>query len=283
LSTTGSILIPAVTTFTSMLLTLWLGSGLTSDPLRWFGFLYTADGQLSSALIGLAVSVGASNVAVGYVCNAITNEIAMHCPRIKLVDFTNLAAAFAIIKQEEGMSYRERKQMVLTEIDRFISSRQRIVADQPSLWGDRVKLKAFMSVILAEFHIRLHSHAPDNLIQHCRRRNQLWYTALNTASAFPIGCFLGLGVMLSYYETIPFPNLCLEQKIGIAIAVFISVLLMPFVLFVHSHKWNKEFWEVGWKWLHWDLQNNSMERSWWHQPFVEALRTSTFLIWLRRR
>lgn len=188
-----------------------------------------AEGKELSAVLAFLAAVGVANVGMGYLCQIIATSSMFFFPRIRLVDFDRLVRVFGIPPDP------------------------------------RIDKKALREELLAEMHIRLHSHAPQSLIDHCSRRNSAWYIAFSSAVASPLGWFLAFLVMWSHTGSLASlrDQMCTAQGLGFGFAFVLFVILFPSLLIYQGWRWNREFWEVCWKWLHWDLATHPISDDWW--------------------
>lgn len=212
------ILIPSAIAPFSMMITLWASAGLINSPFAWFLFIRQADGKEISALLGLLAAVGVTNLGIGYICQAIVTPLMFFCPRIRFInDLEYLFRAFGI-----------------TNLDN-ISTKLASLGCHTSTKKIRRILR---DLLLAEFHIRLHSHAPQQLIDHCSRRNSAWYIALDSAAAFMLGFLFASLVILSNAgnPTFSFVVMCTAQSIGFGTTFLFFVLVFPFVLYKQGQR-----------------------------------------------
>ena len=119
---------------------------------------------MKESILTFLVTIGVTNFGIGYICNIITVGLAFKSERIRFADrFKRLAMALYPGIPLECMSK-----------------------------GDRSNLR---EEVLAEFHVRLHSRAPQSFIDFCTRRNTSWYVAINSCVAIVIGCFFAVFII----------------------------------------------------------------------------------------
>ena len=294
------ILIPAAIAFISMLTTLWASAGLTNTPFIWLPFILRAKGNELSALLQFLVAVGAANLGIGYVCQCIFTFLMFIWPKIRFIDFDRLVKAFGLLftvdskfqsdlnnnrispelREEfenrglplsENIEIKSHKKYHRWTITDQGHGRMHTVKKKNSHLNiypfgintnlsDRKIEKALRELLLAELHIRLHSHAPQSLIDHCSRRNSAWYIALNSTIASFLGWGLAFLVMLS--NPLLFNHLCNDQLIGFRSTWGIFLIVFPGLLFFQAWRWNSEFWQVCWKWVVWDLIKHPTPADW---------------------
>ncbi len=210
-------IIPAAVGLGSTFLTLWFGIGLHRDPAAWFG-AQTGDFK---GLLALLLTIGVANYGLGYLCNAIHSGIFMLWRHERFVDFDRLASIFGVPTTK---SYC------------------------------RKSLRLLENEILGAFHLRLHSHAPPSLIDWCSRRNSAWYISRASLFAMIIGYGLALSIMSTSCSS-AFQNVWLNTHRPLFIGISIFVLVVASIaLWFQGDRWNREFWEVCWKWLEKDVK-----------------------------
>ncbi len=216
------VLIPASIVFISSFIILWSAVGFNKNPFIWFEFVQVTEGK---EILALLAALGITNIGLGYVCNIFFVTLMMVYPRARFIDFNNLIRAFGLA----GNLCRE-QQKCLTE------------------------------PLLAEFHLRLHSHAPQSLIDHCSRRNSAWYIAKTSSFAFAIGWIFAFCVIwnkegdpLAFYAGLKSPT-----KYYFALTFFFIFIVFPIASWLQGTRWNREFWEVCWKWVTWDVSTHPL-------------------------
>jgi hypothetical protein len=229
------ILVPAAIVFMSMLVTLWFSIGLEKNPFQWFPFAVQPNKTDAKPLFELLIALGITNVAIGYICHGLFTFWMMVWPRERFIDVDRLLGAFGLQVKVKCESQRKKIH------------------------------KEIRPYLLAEFHTRLHSHAPDKLIEHCTHRNTSWYVAKTSAIASYVGCLLAVAIMWSSSANFVAP--CLDQvfqqpttRWGFGIASLMFLVVIPGYLWWQGGEWNREFWHVCWKWIVWDLHTNPMEK-----------------------
>jgi hypothetical protein len=213
-------LIPGTVAFLSALLTLWVCAGLETGPLKWLPFIESNQDGLPSVL-KFITALGVANLGVGYICHVIYTAVMLKIDCIRFIDLHRLARAF-------GLDTSKAKD---------------------------ASLRSIREDLLAEFHLRLHSHASASLVAHCSRRNSGWYIAQTSALALVLGWVFAVLVMTS--QAAGFCQLWSELRIGHPVSsivvTLLFVVLLPAALWYQGHRWNREFWEVCWKWIGWDV------------------------------
>jgi len=188
------------------------------------------------SLATLLVSAGVLTVGVGYVCHALFAFCMFFCSRERLVDFERLKRAFSVT----------------------------VVTEPKKRKGKRAQRRELESELLAEFHIRLHAHAPEGLLSHCTHRNTGWYIAKTSAMACLIGWLLAALVMCAKMGD-PFhvwKDLCVQQQVGVGLSLLVFGAVFPVCAWYQGTKWNREFWAVGWKWITWDRLTHKLPDDW---------------------
>jgi hypothetical protein len=215
-------IIPATITLISTILTLWFFVGLDQNPLRcWFQPSCSTQQTELSLFLDFLIPVGVTNLGLGYICNILFTLWMMSNNKERFVDFERFIYSFHL---EIDNSYKD-------DINKSLRK------------------------LLAEFHLRFHSHAPQTLIDFCTRRNTAWYTAKTCSIAFAIGWLFAIAIIWSN-------KTCLNQM---GLAIFISALMVivfPFILWRQGTRWNEEFWEVAWKWIEWDIDTHPLPDDW---------------------
>jgi hypothetical protein len=183
----------------------------------------------STAMLDFLVKAGIVTIGIGYLCNALFTIWMLNRETCRLVDFSKLMLAF-------GLSVpRDRK---------LSCYQQRRLEEQ----------------LLAEFHLRLHSHAPQSLIDHCSRRTSGWYIAKTSALASIIGWIVAVAIIFTSQGCV-FTASC-REVIGGVMSFVAFVLVIPYALCWQGTKWNQEYWGVCWKWIYWDQQTHPLPQDW---------------------
>ena len=222
------VLIPSAIALFSMMITLWAGAGFNDSPFTWFPFIQQSEEQW----LKIISTIGIASLGIGFICQAIVTCLFFHFPGIRFFNKgENLFEAFGIN-----------------------------CADYP----EKEIRKELREVLLAEFHARLHSHAPQSLIDFCSRRNSAWYIALNSAVGTILGLLFAVVVMMNHvgcYSSLC-NYLCPAQQNRLLLT---SLLLLVFttILWIQGCRWNKEFWDVCCKWIYWDIQTHRPDTNWW--------------------
>lgn len=214
------ILIPSAIALIAIGGTLWLASGGTMGPTNWFGF----SGETPKFLVG----AGIVTVGIGYLCNALFTLVMLMNETCRLVDFSKLISAFGLTITKGNLKPEERTRLE--------------------------------EELLDEFHLRLHSHAPQTLIDYCSRRNTAWYIAITSGIASIIGWSIAVCILFADLWCV-----CTDSPMscGGAIASFaVFAIVIPWALFCQGAKWNREFWGVCWKWIEWDRISHVLPHEW---------------------
>lgn len=220
------ILVPAAVALASICGTVWLSSGFTRGPTDW-------GDAFSSKALEFLVNAGIVTVGIGYLCNAMFVFSMLVRSTCRLIDRSKLIQAFGLEMQDtenEKLSWRKKREQT-----------QRLEEG-----------------LLDEFHLRLHSHAPQSLIDYCSRRNSAWYIA-NTSGIASI-----LGWVLAAVAIFPLFPWCVDAHScgGTVASVFVFVVAIPGALSWQGRKWNREYWGVCWKWIGWNLESHRLRREW---------------------
>lgn len=220
------ILVPSAVALIAFGATLLLASDITRCPCLW---LYCKSGTMFD-FPELLVSTGILTVGIGYLCHALFTCWTLKCRESRLVDFPELISVFGLTKKK--LSNEELQKLNEDELQKLEDE------------------------LLAEFHLRLHSHAPSTLIDFCSRRNTGWYVAKTSAIASIIGYYVAL-LLMCYISAEPF-----RHPVVLVILGAIFVLFIPSTLCLQGTKWNQEFWAVCWKWICWDIQSHPFPPEW---------------------
>ena len=241
------VLIPGAIGLLSALITLWSAAGLNNSPLQRFAFLQGVEGKELPVILGLLVAVGVTNFGIGYFCQIVFITWAFR-PRARFSDFGRLVSAFEI---------------------------QDVVASSdPELVYERLH-----EPLLAEFHLRLHSHAPQSLLDYCSRRNSAWYIAGTSGVALVMGWVFAVAVMWSGSRSLTDLWSCLPVPVRVVLVLEFGLIFGACAaLLVQAGRWNREFWEVCWKWITWDLRMHPVSPD-WHQQLAAELRPSSRSSW----
>ena len=177
-------------------------------------------GFSNSTLIKFIVDAGIITLGIGYLCNALFTFWMLSCRKSRLYDFSKLILAFGLVRKKE------------------------LCEEQ---------LQKLEDELMDEFHLRLHSHAPQTLIDFCSRRNTGWYISKTSALA-SIGGWIAACFMIYIYSSACHPS---SEIVGVVASFVIFFVVIPCVLSKLGTIWNREFWGVCWKWIHWDLKSQS--------------------------
>lgn len=222
------ILVPSAVALISIGSTLWLASGGTQNPIRWFNDLPPGAAPQFNAMLGFLVSAGIVTVGLGYLCSAVFTLYMLQSEKCRLIDFSKMMYAFGLRMREDANKKSVRRDL-----------------------QDR---------LLDEFHIRLHSHAPQSLIDHCSRRNTVWYLAKTSAFASIVGWLAALWMI--YARDGFLRASCWWQIAGVVASGVVFLVVIPLALWQQGTRWNREYWGVCWKWIAWDLQSNQAPSDW---------------------
>lgn len=182
------IIIPSAVALVAIGVTLLLADGGTILT-GWFG------GENSKNFPEFLVKAGVVSVGVGYLCHALFVLYTFLSSSCRFVDFSKLLHAF-------GLKYKNGN---LT----------------------RGQQRALEEHLLDEFHLRLHSHAPQTLIGFCSRRNTAWYISITSGIASVIGWLVAVIFILARYNCINCGSF-LESGIILAVIVFYLVFVLRF-------------------------------------------------------
>lgn len=247
---TDRIKIPSLVAVISFGLTLLLASGFR---VNW-AFLCSACGTddiLVRLVGGTVITVG-----VGYLCNVPFNWLQFNCRGVRFVDFSKFMLAFGL--KYDGCS-RGCHCCDCCCSCCFLSRCFRTCCDCPQD-NQEQRWRVLEDALLGEFHLRLHSHAPKKLIDFCTRRNTAWYMANISAIASVAGAAFALLLLCCF-----FPDSVSAEKcsiLGSFLSVLVFFFLVPCALYQQGKKWNREFWEVCWKWIYWDRQVHPIPDDW---------------------
>ena len=155
--------VPAAYALGSTIITLWLVAGLDRSPFDWFTFLKDTSSKTTNLgpLLSLLVAIAITNFGLGYVCHSLFTLYMFMRKSERFVDFNRLLKTFKLTPKKE-CKLSNQKQALLERM------------------------------LLAEFHARLHSHAPSTLLDWCTRRNTAWYVAKTCSIALWIGLFFAI-------------------------------------------------------------------------------------------
>lgn len=224
------ILIPSTVALIAFGATVLLASDITRCPCLW---LYCVSGTTFDFL-KILVSTGIITVGIGYFCHAVFTCWTLYCRKSRLVDFPKLITAFGLI--DEKLSNEDLQDKV-----------KQLTKDE---------LRKLEDELLAEFHLRLHSHAPRKLIEFCTRRNTVWYVAQTSSLASLFGYVAAL-LTICHLDPNVRSHLC-----GLVLLGAIFLLFIPCVLSRQGTKWNREFWAVCWKWIYLDVRAYPFPSEW---------------------
>lgn len=229
------LLVPAPIILIIIGMTLWLSAGLSRNPLIWFDF-----GQDWKYLVPSIIAIGVTNLGFGYILNIIFVARFFSKKESRYADFRRFLSTFRI-KIEDG----------------------RPVQDY---------YKYLEEPVLAEFHFRLHSRAPQSFIDWTIRRNTAWYIAKASAVASVIGWIIAFLIICSRKGSIPaiIKELCAEQIAGLIASIALFIFILPVMLSKQGTKWNKEFWEASLIWLHEDINAHGLPDR-WPESLIERL------------
>lgn len=231
------ILVPSAVALTAIGTTIWLASGGEMSPIDWLhGF--------SDETLKFLVGAGVITVGIGYLCNALFTLWMLLRQRCRLVDLYKLMSAFGLWMDPPDKKFSCRRWL-----------------------KQRKEWRRLEEELLDEFHLRLHSHAPQSLIDYCSRRNTAWYVANTSAYASLLGCLVALTIVFASHG-------CIFTTSFIAYAglpIFVFIIVIPLALFWQGARWNREFWGVCWRWIGWDRQTHSPGRGWLSEPLPEGV------------
>ena len=159
----------------------------------------------TASLVGAMVAVGVANLGFGYICNALFVAWMFFWRKERFSDFERLVTILGKNKSES---------------DRDLERTS-----------------------LCELHYRLHSQAPQSLVEWTIRRNSAWYIAKTSTFASILGWLLALLVIMNSEHS------SCDALIGLAISFFLFSIFLPVTLWRQGTKWNIEFWDVVLMWL----------------------------------
>ncbi len=221
------ILIPSTVALIAFVSTVVLASDITRCPYLWH---FCISGKtIDSDFLNILLSTGIITVGIGYLCHALFTGWTLFSRKSRLVDFTKLISAFCLTD----------KKLSNEDLEELTGGEQQKLEDE----------------LLAEFHLRLHSHAPRKLIEFCTRRNTLWYVAMTSSFASILGYLAALAVIF-HLDPNPCSHVC---GLFLLLAIFSVV---TGVLFFQGTKWNREFWAVCWKWIYLDVRAYPFPSEW---------------------
>lgn len=236
------ILVPSAVALIATGVTLWLASGGTKGPTDWFGS--------SDPILKFLVGAGIVTVGMGYLCSAIFTLRMLSSETCRLIDFSELMSAFGL-RIQPGVP---NKKQLIRQLMKPVWSGRRSAARS----GARTFASSLEERLLNEFHLRLHSHAPQSLIDHCSRRNTAWYIAETSAVASWVGWLVALIILLSGRGIGP----SCKEIAGIVASFLVFFIVIPLALCWQGTRWNQEFWGVCWKWIAWDRQSHRAPHGW---------------------
>ena len=183
------ILVPAGMALVAFIATLWLGGGE-----HLIHCVIGKDGAVnySRLLIGAVIPLG-----IGYFWNIIFVTCMFLCPSLRFEDFHKFLSAFGLKPNSDT---------------------------QPK-W--KKEWRELSDALFDEFHLRLHSHAPQTLINYCSNRNTAWYMAINSGIASILGWFFATAIILMYDSSIA-PHYHIEALDRLLYAA-IFYLVIPFI------------------------------------------------------
>jgi hypothetical protein len=219
------ILIPSAVALISMGSTLWLANLRTKDMTD----LLSLNVPSLNPTLDFLVGAGIVTIGIGYLCNALFTLRMLCSEKCRFIDFSKLVSAFGLSEPKY---------------------------EKQSWCQQRKEWKQLKEELLDEFHLRLHSHAPQSLIDYCSRHNSAWYIAKTSALASILGCFVAIGIIFTSSRCVDIAS----SKGAVSIAVFVVVI--PLALSWQGTVWNREFWGVCWKWIAWDQQTHPLPKSW---------------------
>jgi hypothetical protein len=130
-----------------------------------------------------------------------------------------------------------------------------IILINPQYRRRRRNRKRLFDALLAEFHTRFHSHAPEHLQDHCARRNTGWYIAQTSAISIALATILGI-VIVRWWD---------KYDLYRDWYSFTPLVITPIVfciLWRVGARWNREFHDVIWKWIAWDTHTYQPPQGW---------------------
>ena len=141
----------------------------------------------------------------------------------------------------------------------FLSQKERLIAPDRLLCAFQVQVKSqgnktrrrHRNSLLGEFHFRFHSRAGKNIVDHCTRRNSAWYIAKTSGIAAVLGWLTGI---IFIFKSPHYTSISLGWFLGWSIIILIFFIMSSLV----GTQWNREFWDVAWKWIADDVSKNPL-------------------------
>jgi len=194
-------------------------------------------------IISTLLAILITNFGIGYLCHALFTYYFFYVSiETRIISLPRFCKAFDLPypKQRSHCIVR-----ALACLGRLIMS---------LLLGCGERRNKLVDALLAEFHTRFFSHAPERLQDHCAHRNTGCYIAQTSAISVALAWIFGIGFV------------CWRKEYDLYIVrIFIALALMLIVfriLWRVGDRWNREFWDVAWKWIAWDTYTNKPPESW---------------------
>ena len=243
--------IPSFVAFISFSFTLFVPTGL------WATLLPCLSDSVSH-LIGALAGTAVFSLGIGYICTIPIHLLQFSCRRFRFVDFSKFVGAFGAKCENECKCSCCSHCSCCTLGCLFKNCIRCLKNFIPCLRSDQAcKCQDLANNLLDEFHVRFHSHAPKRLIDFATRRNTAWYIAHVSA----IASFMGAVSAAAFAWVVKscFPALvstCCYSALGLCASLAFFAILVPWALWCQGRKWNREFWGVCWKWIHWDTREH---------------------------
>ncbi len=211
--------IPGAVLLITIIITLWLAAGWSRGPFHFFPWI-PVDLKTGAGLLAALVSLIVPGFAGGFVCSAFL-VLLMNIPGLEKLLWRNLRSL--------------EKNLGLPKPNSTASDRKCLA----QWWKRRIERRKELRCAKAEFHLRLHCHAPKELLDFATRRLTAMYASWSSVIAIALALLISKLIMIPCGARFPWGVL-----IGSA---------LPVVVFV----WNgytamRDFWDVMWKWCDWD-------------------------------
>jgi hypothetical protein len=217
-------IIPGAILLLTFALTVYLGSGFDENPIAWLAALGDKD-QGAEALLSAILALVVASLAGGFICGSIT---------IFFRGTPGTADTVDMEKMKTGL-----KDSSLTMVMRN--------------WTD--------AGLMSECQIRLHSHAPKELIEFGTRRLTSMYVSHNSITAMVMGWFIGEFALARYvFDCDTFADICECVVFGQLVGV-VSGLLFIRVLSKCAQEAQREHCDMLCKFMYWDSITNPPQQN----------------------
>ena len=202
-------------------LTLCAGTGFRESPVKtWFPWLAVSNPEYFTSVVGTIVALLVTNFAGGFLCYSLT-----------MLPFVRRHGTWLLSEQD------------LERIETEVTNCQ---------LGDGTRRNDSHREVMAEMHLRLHSHAPQTVMDFLTRRLTVGYTAYGSIWAIWIGYLFALAVMARNGLAVSWP---LTGKHCLLILGVIFALLTPLLLRIGKQA-RTDVLDVLIKFLRWDARTN---------------------------